>query len=427
MKPTKANQCVEDNQWTAVPVDPPAALSDFTLRLSDVDHSENERIKESGVMTFHMAGCAGDFLHHNYQQAVADAMAAQVNSPGSVGVPGGPATNASFFFHLGDVVYKPDKADKKISGKETADQRQMYNAQFYVPYTGYHRSIFAIAGNHDGKNSPPDDTSAIHHFLLNFCSPQRTLSPDNQTDGRLAMNQPYVYWRLDTPLAYIIGLYSNIANGGILDDPTRHPKGPQYQWLVEQLKQVKEENVSNPARKAVLLAMHYPPYSGAANFKERGDPTLGPTPGVENARPFSDLLQDAFTESGQRPDAVFSAHAHLYQRLKYCYHDDWEVPYLIAGCGGHFPIESMGEMCNGDPGLTQTPPFPAVMPNGFPLPYGDEVQVVACNDLSFGFLRVTIASNKLTGEFFAVIEGSLTRNDAFELDMDKHKVIEIVP
>lgn len=421
--------CVEKSIWTPVPVDPPTTLSDFTLHLSDVDPSENDRIKESGVMSFHMAGCAGDFLHHNYQQAVANAMAAQVYSPGFPGVSNGPATNASFFFHLGDVVYKPDEVDKKISGNESVDQQQMYNDQFYMPYKDYNRSIFAIAGNHDGKNSPSNDSSAIHHFLLNFCSPQRTLSPDNQTDGRLAMNQPYVYWRLDTPLAYIIGLYSNIANGGILDDPTRHPKGPQYQWLVEQLKAVKTQNASNAQRKAVLLAVHYPPYSGATNFKKRGDPTLGPSPGDATARPFGHLLEQAFKESGQRPDVVFSAHAHLYQRLTYCYHDRWEVPYIIAGCGGHAPIENMWDHCNPakPPAMPKILPFDVVLPAGLKLPAGSRVQVHACNDQSFGFLRVTITEGQLTGEFFAVTQDSLTLADAFVLDMQAHQVRNLFP
>ncbi len=30
------------------------------------------------------------------------------------------------------------------------------------------------------------------------------------------MIEPYVYWRFDTPLAYIIGLYTNVVNGGML-------------------------------------------------------------------------------------------------------------------------------------------------------------------------------------------------------------------
>jgi len=31
------------------------------------------------------------------------------------------------------------------------------------------------------------------------------------------MTQPYIYWSLDTPCGYFIGLYSNIVSGGILD------------------------------------------------------------------------------------------------------------------------------------------------------------------------------------------------------------------
>ena len=126
------------------------------------------------------------------------------------------------------------------------------------------------------------------------------------------MIQPYVYWRLNTPLAYIIGLYSNIANGGILDDPTKYSdftKGPQYQWLVGELKAVAAANSKNSPKKAVLLMVHYPPYSGTANFNVRGDPSKGPGPSLSNAPYLSVALQKAFTVSGQRPDAIFSARA----------------------------------------------------------------------------------------------------------------------
>jgi hypothetical protein len=95
------------------------------------------------------------------------------------------------------------------------------------------------------------------------------------------MIQPYVYWRLDTPLAYIVGLYSNIANGGVLDDPTAYPvftNGPQYQWLVGELKAVAAANSQNSPKKAVLLAVHYPPYSGATNFNVRNPAGTRPQP-----------------------------------------------------------------------------------------------------------------------------------------------------
>jgi hypothetical protein len=418
-----ASACVEHGIWTPIPVAPPTALSKFTLKLSAVDSSENDRIKKAALMTFHMTGCTGDFSDHEPQAIVADAMAAQAQAPGSVGIRKGPATNASFLFHLGDVVYKDDdKADPAGD-----DQKRMYNAQFYAPYTNYGRSIVAIAGNHDGKYSDQTDESAIDHFLLNFCAAARSISPDNTTDKRPAMTQPYAYWCLSTPLAYIIGLYSNIANGGILDDPAQSGD-PQYQWLVAQLKDVKRKNASKTLRKAVLLAIHYPPYSGTTNFAQRGDPTLGKTPGAQNAQPLGDVLQRAFAESGQRPDAVFSAHAHLYQRLTYCYADGWEVPYLVAGSGGHAPVESMWARCNDKkpPASPKTVPFDAVLPKRLTLPAGDNVQAVAYNDQSFGFLRLTIGSGKLTGEFFVADARSLTLADAFILDMDKHQVASAV-
>jgi len=433
--------CVEKGKWTAVPGSKPTKVSDFVLAFSNVDPSEDEQIKTSGVMSFHMVGCAGDFSDHTSQQNVTNAMAMQVNTPGTAGTPNGPTTSASFFYHLGDVVYMDD--DKTDPNRD--NQKQMYNDQFYAPYSAYARSIFAIAGNHDGK-IPKSGDSALKHFKRNFCAKERSLSRDNQTDQRPAMNQPYVYWRLDTPLAYIIGLYSNIANGGILDDPNdnHNPyQAPQFQWLVDQLRDVKAANESNGPRKAVLLAVHYPPYSGATNFTQRGDPTLGPSYERGNNKtpplPLGDLLQKAFSKqwSGQRPDAVFSAHAHLYQRLTYSYQDGWEVPYLIAGCGGHSPIESMWKMCDGNKVQAQKPPFPAVMPPGLTLPPGDKVQVVAYNDLPqfndqlqpFGFLRLTITSNKetgelstLTGEFFTAAGGLPSLQDRSVLDLQTHQL-----
>jgi len=116
--------------------------------------------------------------------------------------------------------------------------------------------------------------SAIDHFLATFCA--SSARPTHVQGGsRAAAPQPYVYWRLTTPVAYIIGLYANVANGGILDNP-RHPgHRPQTDWLVEQLRDVRHRNKDNTPRKAVLLAVHYPPYSGATNFAQRGDPTLG--------------------------------------------------------------------------------------------------------------------------------------------------------
>jgi hypothetical protein len=240
------------------------------------------------------------------------------------------------------------------------------------------------------------------------------------------MIQPYVYWRLDTPLAYIVGLYSNIANGGTLDDPTVYPDftaGPQYQWLVGELKTVAAANLQNSPKKAVLLAVHYPPYSGAANFNVRGDPSQGRTPNAGNAPYLAVALQNAFSESGLRPDAIFSAHAHLFQRLTYTFADGTVLPCLVAGCGGHSPLEELAELCNGESGTSPVAPSPAVTPGSFQFPAGDSAQVeyyVDNNSVQseFGFLKVTIEARTLTCQFMGATSHQTL--DEFTLDLDRH-------
>lgn len=424
--------CVEHAVWTPVPtsgITAPQPTDHLALTLAAVAPDEHDRIVATGTMSWHMVGCTGNYGDHQAQELVAATMAAQLAGDTSHE----PGTAVSFMYHLGDVVYRPDTNTDAATGTDTPDLHlgHMYNDQFYIPYTRYTRPIFAIPGNHDGKHSPHHHKSAIDHFLDNFCARSPSRAPDNSTDGRRAMTQPYVYWRLDTPLAYIIGLNANIANGGILDEPTQAAAQPQYDWLVAQLRHVAARNAQRPRRKAVLLAVHYPPYSSAANFVQRGDPTLGPT-NATAAQPLGMVLQRAFAASGEYPDAVCSAHAHLYQRLTYRYADGREVPYLIAGSGGH-SLEKLGALCNGalDPlAEGQAQRGNAVMPPHLALPPGDGVQLVAYNDMDYGFLRLTIASETqtLTGEFFtAAKEPTATPSrpyDRFTLDLRAHRLIQ---
>jgi hypothetical protein len=411
-----ANSCVEHSIWTPVPVPPPAP-GRFTLRLADLDRTEHERIEETGRMVFHVLGCSGHDTDHRPQNAVAAAMARQANGSESAPAFSGPSAPASFLYHLGDIAYKDDDPDDQTG----SDQQDMYNEQFYQPYSGYSRPIFAIPGNHDGKFSLHERRCAIEHFLSNFCAPHAGVSADNITDSRPAMRQPYLYWRLDTPLAYIVGLYANIANGGMLDDPHRPELRPQYHWLVAQMADIRARNAAHARRKAVLLAVHYPPYSGAADFLQRGDPTLGPTRAAY-ARPLGMVLQQAFRASGQRPDAVLSAHAHLYQRLTYIYSDGWEVPYLIVGSGGHTPVEQLWRRCDQSMAAPQELPCAATFPPGLTLPPRDRVQLVAFDDRRFGFVRLTLTESALRGEFFAVYPGAPKRTDSFTLDLRTHQV-----
>jgi hypothetical protein len=240
------------------------------------------------------------------------------------------------------------------------------------------------------------------------------------------MVQPYPYWVLETPLAYIVVLDTNDVNGGLLDDP-RENYEPQYAWLLATLQKIKAAEDG----KRLVLALHYPPYSGAANFTQRGDPNLGPTPrrnpGTGLLQPLAVTLQHAYQETGLYPDLVVSAHAHLYQRLTYTYTGGYQTPYLICGASGHWPIEKMAEGCDKSLGKAPTPPFPTVLPRGVVLPTGDSVVVANFNDTDFGHLRITIdlVNSVIAGEFFTINvqpDRSPKLFDSFELDLESHRL-----
>ena len=423
-KPVNPNgACIEKGEWTPLPAPAP-----HTTNLAFTPST-------SGNMAFHMTGCSGDPKRTGPGLAVAAGMAGQLgNSPAP-----------AFLYHLGDIAYTDHGSDM------TPD---LWNTQFFAQFAAYKDThgplpIFAIAGNHDGKaGKKSDETAEITFFLRNMCGTAGKLSPDNKADpARTETAQPYPYWRLDTPLAYIIGLHANVSNGGALDDPLQHnfAKGPQYQWLVQQLSFCRKLNAGgNP--KAILLALHYPPYNGAADFAQRGNPTFGADNAYPNATPIAMVLQSAYTESGQTPDAVFSAHAHLYQRMTVNYADTEghtlrQVPHFVVGCGGHSQLELMTTPC--DDGIRAT--FPTkpfnLFTQGKPpanLTAPPQATVMVENwadgtDQShqpYGFLRVTLTTPPhptLVCEFFATpcdssgnSVGPTVLTDACVLDLTTH-------
>jgi hypothetical protein len=186
--------------------------------------------------------------------------------------------------------------------------------------------------------------------------------------------------------------------------------------------------------KVVFLALHYPPYSGARNFAERGNPNLGPTPrrpapaGV--LQPLGNILWQAFQDSGQYPDIVLSAHAHHYQRITYTQDGGRQIPFLIAGSGGHDPVEKLSKTCSGGTDPLPDLPFDTVQPPAIAMPKGDSVKVVAYNDDDFGFLRITVDANDKSSlaSFFRHITNPIQKArlpklwDSFVLDLEKHKV-----
>jgi hypothetical protein len=428
-QPTRLPDCVELGEWTKIPVPPHQA---FRLRFKDIDPARHRAIRKTKVLTFHAVGCTGCHANQQTTTHVAQVMAAHVDHPHRFGGVRA-AERAAFLYHLGDVVYKHDKDTVgEQSVLSPADQQKdfglLYNAQFYAPYAEYAPPIFAIAGNHDGKDKVPDGParkSAIHHFLKNFCGLSDGEPPDNQSSERRPGRQPYPYWVLQTPVAFIVGLYTNVNNAGQLDNPQDDAR-PQFDWLVRTLKKLRRAR----SDKAVLVALHYPPYSAAVNFLQRGNPNLGPTPrpAGKQLQPLGMLLQEAFRASGQYPDAVLSAHAHLYQRLLHTHGDGRQIPYLIAGAGGHAPVEKLSKPCAKDQEAANSPTHPEVVhPDGLTLPAPDRVELAAYNDTDFGFLRITVDGKKhtLTGEYFTVASqpGAVpSLFDSFTLDLKTHKL-----
>ncbi len=414
-QPADPTACAEHGVWTDVTQVKHPPANHQPLQFSSVDPDENQRILSSGKMSFAMVGCSGDPMTGTNTQAVGAAISAD--------------KDLSFFYHLGDMIYTISGSDTEGSEPVKPYSHALWDNQLFGPFAKFPKKIFAIAGNHDGKYK--EKIQALTDYFRFFCAD--SVKGPTGSKHRRQMTQPYIYWRLDTPYAHIIGLYSNIANGGILDKPSQYTTanfadGPQYKWLVKQLKAVAAMNkTAGEQRKAVLLTVHYPPYSGATNFNVRGDPSKG-GPAAKGKRPvqlnnydvpcLAVALQQAFKDSEQRPDAIFSAHAHLYQRLNYKFADGAMMPCLVVGCGGHSPMEELFQACDGTSQKAHKPPFPAVKPSAFEFPQGDSTEVESFDDRKteglFGYLKVTLdaKAHTLTCQFMAVKNGKAIGLDA---------------
>ena len=238
-------------------------------------------IQQAQQIVFHSVGDTGSVIGPATQSLVADKMVSDFNEANVADVP-------SFFFHLGDVIYYFGEA-------------AYYYDQFYEPYRSYPAPIFAVAGNHDGVVYANDPAPTLDAFLRNFCAATPTQSADSGNLLRTAMIQPGVYFTLEAPFVRILGLYSNVledpgvisgqhGENTILDDR-------QTAFLTAALKRIKSEKFAG----AVIVTVHHPPFTGG--MVHGGSPAM-----------LQDI-DDACTAAGVWPHAVFSGHAHNYQRF----------------------------------------------------------------------------------------------------------------
>jgi hypothetical protein len=300
------------NDVLAIPTGPPSG----PLELQDIVGADFlTPITAAKQISFQLVGDTGASTTGAipHEASVADAMAATTTGNA------GPA----FCFHLGDVIYNFGEAE-------------YYYDQFYEPFRAYDRPIFAIPGNHDGEvtyingGSTPD-VPTLQAFVANFCTATPQKPQDAGGLARTTMTQPGVYFTLDAPMVSIIGLYTNVLEGpGVLTDRGgRYPalKGDaQYDWLVSELKRLAPLRQS--LERAVILTCHHPPASA--------DLTHGGTTGL------ADDLDQAFTAAGLWPDAIISGHAHIYQRFSRAVNGR-QIPYIVAGSGGHATTLPTGE------------------------------------------------------------------------------------
>jgi hypothetical protein len=329
------------------PLPPPTGSSPFHLSLDTVLSAQAmQTIKTSGRLVLHAVGDTGGVNTPTYIENVATYMEDDFSSPDSTMHP-------SFFYHLGDVVYYDG---------ETAN----YFPEFYEPYMTYPAPIFAIPGNHDGDIDPQTAETTLQEFVRNFCAPAPVHQPEAKDAPRDAMTQPNVYWTLLTPLATIIGLYSNCPEGGVL-------KPDQVAWLTSELK-------AAPAGIALILAVHHPLYSA-----------YGAHPG---SQALYSVIDGACKTAGREPDLVLSGHVHDYQRFTGTLGGK-SVPCIVAGAGGYnLKLHTLAK-------IFHNTPLPIAMK-------GAGGVLENFNDSAHGYLRLQITKANILCEYFAVPEPEVT-------------------
>ena len=330
------------------PLPAPTGASPFRLDLDAIVPDAVAAARKAGGMAFHMVGDTGGVKDPNPQLLVAAGLEHDAGVAGKFGAP-------AFFYHLGDVVYFDGQA-------------QEYVPQFYDPYAHYPLPIMGIPGNHDGDvfddGTRTNPLPSLATFVRNFCAATPgTHSPDAGEASRTAMIQPNVYWTLNTPFATIIGLYTNVPEGGVVEDD-------QVAWFVGELK-------AAPKDRALIVALHHPVYSLDTYHS--------------GSKPMGTLLANSFASAGRSADMVFTAHVHNYQRFTIADADGNGVtPYFVAGQGGYHNLHKVAKV-NGQPLITP-----------YAVPGQAGVTLNSYYDDRFGFLRLEVSPEEIAVSTYTV-------------------------
>jgi acid phosphatase type 7 len=271
------------------PLPRPLGLPPYHYDLADTFPDIAKTIEKQDQMVFHVAGDTGGVQDGEFQNNVAEQMIDALSS----GKP-------QFFYHVGDVVYFTGMKDD-------------YYAQFYEPYAHYDVPIFSIPGNHDGEVDDPTAQTSLDGWVQYFMQEHPDVDPISKDAPRVQLNLPNVYWTLVTPMATIIGLYTNVPEGGSIDSI-------QQQWLTN-------EFATAPTDRALILALHHPIYSFDVFHS--------------GSSKMADVLENAIRDTGRVPNLVLSGHVHDYQRIEQTIAPDGPTPFIVTGNGGYHNLHAV--------------------------------------------------------------------------------------
>jgi acid phosphatase type 7 len=280
------------------PLPAPLGLPPYHYDLSEHFQAIATQINRSGTMVFDVLGDSGGVKDAEFQSNVADQMVAALGNAG--------ANTPQFCYHVGDVVYFTGAHDD-------------YYSQFYEAYEQYTPPIFSIPGNHDGEVDDPTKQTSLDGWVAYFMQQNPDVDPISKDAPRVGLNLPNPYWTLVTPLATIIGMYTNVPEHGSIDSN-------QQQWLTHEFS-------TAPTDRALILALHHPIYS--FDIFHSGSAKM------------ADALENAIRDTGRVPNLVLSGHVHDYQRIEQSISPKGPTPFIVVGNGGYHNLHQIHSK-NGD-------------------------------------------------------------------------------
>jgi hypothetical protein len=255
----------------------------------------------------------------------------------------------AFVYSVGDIVY--------FNGEESE-----YQPQFYEPYAHVAAPILGVPGNHDGDTGDDPGRDPLDAFMANFCDdrPSVPAADPHFEFGRHTQTQPYCDWTLQLKAVTIAGVYSNVPSGG-------HLETSQVEWLTGELRDA-------PTDKPLIVVLHHPPFSIDAHHG--------------GSKHMREALDEAFEAADRAPDLVLSGHVHDYQRFTRTF-KDWTIPYVVIGNSGYHNLHLLAKDAKPGDKLAE----------GATYEYGDAKE--------YGFLRLTVAKGKISGEYSGVRPGTM--------------------